>query len=210
MNSGRLTVAKRSRWLPSVVLLLAILFFPAVMLAESALLIRNLAERKVTELPGGDLYWRIEKFSSKADATVAAGQWSLVAESYDAVWLFTLGPKTGPTSKGIKIAEVGPIPRVIAKEYLLRINAASGQPGSTTPIHSHPGSEAYFVLRGIQTIRSPRGLRSVAAGTGEPGNGVNIPMQVSSSGTEELQALVMFVLDATKPFSSPECFPAQN
>ena len=179
-------------------------------MAESALVIRNLAERKAIELPSGELYWRIEKFPSKAAAAAAAGPWSLVAESYDATWLFTLGPKAGSTPNGVKMAEVGPIPRVTAKEYLLRINAASGQPGSTTPIHSHPGSEAYFVLRGIQTTRSPRGLRSVKAGGGEPANGINVPMRVSSSGTEELQSLVMFVLDAAKLFSSPECFPAKD
>jgi hypothetical protein len=32
-------------------------------------------------------------------------------------------------------------------------------------------------------------------------------MQVSSSGSTDLHALVMFVVDATKPFSSPAAFP---
>jgi hypothetical protein len=31
-------------------------------------------------------------------------------------------------------------------------------------------------------------------------------MQVSSSGTTDLQALVMFVVDASKPFATPETF----
>jgi len=30
-----------------------------------------------------------------------------------------------------------------------------------------------------------------------------MPMEISSSGTGDLNALVMFVVDATKPFSSP-------
>ena len=34
-----------------------------------------------------------------------------------------------------------------------------------------------------------------------------MPMEVSSSGTSELNALVMFVVDATKPFSSPATLP---
>ncbi len=206
MNPEPHANAKRNRLISSVVLIFATVFLSASVLGEPALAIRNLAERRVTDLPSGDLYWRIERFPAKVEATAAAGPWSLVAESYGATWLFTLGPKAGSTPKGVKMADVGPIPRVKAKEYLLRINAASGRPGSTTPIHSHPGSEAYFVLRGIQTIRSPRGLRRVNAGSGEPGNGVNVPMQVSSGGTDELQALVLFVLDAAKPFSSPECF----
>ena len=32
-------------------------------------------------------------------------------------------------------------------------------------------------------------------------------MQVSSSGTTDLLALVMFVVDATKPYSSPAALP---
>jgi hypothetical protein len=32
-------------------------------------------------------------------------------------------------------------------------------------------------------------------------------MQVSSTGSVDLQSLVMFVVDASKPFSSPATFP---
>jgi hypothetical protein len=32
-------------------------------------------------------------------------------------------------------------------------------------------------------------------------------MEVSSTGTADLHALVMFVMDATKPFSSPATMP---
>src|SRR5262249_9783765 len=48
---------------------------------------------------------------------------------------------------------------------------------------------------------------SISAGQSMPGHPPNTPMQVSSSGTSELSALVMFVNDATKPFSSPAVFP---
>jgi len=38
-------------------------------------------------------------------------------------------------------------------------------------------------------------------------HGADTPMQVSGSGSVDLHALVMFVLDATKPFSSPAKLP---
>ena len=40
---------------------------------------------------------------------------------------------------------------------------------------------------------------------GQPaaGHGADMPMQVSSTGTGDLHALVMFVVDANRPFSSP-------
>ena len=43
----------------------------------------------------------------------------------------------------------------------------------------------------------------VEAGQAAAGQGGDIPMQVSSSGSTDLHALVMFVVDATRPFSSP-------
>ena len=98
------------------------------------------------------------------------------------------------------------MPRVAAAEYLLRINEASGPPGSTTSVHSHPGSEAFYVLAGEQSIRSTHGITRIETGQSEPGQGANLPMQASSSGRGDLHAFVMFVVDATKPFSSPAQF----
>jgi len=43
----------------------------------------------------------------------------------------------------------------------------------------------------------------VTAGHTEPGQGAENAMEVSSSGSVDLHALVMFVVDADKPFSSP-------
>ncbi|HXZ52295.1 MAG TPA: hypothetical protein VEH51_09865 [Burkholderiales bacterium] len=176
-------------------------------MAAQPLLIKPLAEKKVAELPKGELYWRIENFGSVAQAQAAAGAWSLVAESDGKVWLFTLGPSGGASTDGHKVAEVGPIRRVAAAQYLLRINEATGAPGSTTPVHSHPGSEAFYVLQGEQSVRGPHGTQRVAAGHPEPGHSPGQAMQVSSTGSTDLRSLVMFVVDAGRPFSSPAKLP---
>ncbi len=183
------------------------LLMPWAAVAQQALMIRPLAERKVTDLPSDELFWRIENYPSKEAAQAAAGTWSLVTEAAGKVWLFTLGPAGGSSPGGMKVTEVGPIPRVPAPQYLLRINEASGPPGSVTPVHSHPGSEAFYVLAGEQSIRGPHGTLVVKAGTSEAGQGAGMAMQVSSSGSRELESLVMFVVDATQPFSSPASLP---
>ena len=175
--------------------------------AQQALVIRPLAEKKVAALPPGELFWRIENFASLEQARAAAGEWALVTEAAGKVWLFTLGPSGQASSGGDKLAEVGPIPRVAAPEYLLRINEASGAPGSVTPVHSHPGSEAFFVLTGEQSIRGAHGTMVVRAGQPAAGHAPAMAMQVSSSGATELRSLVMFVVDATRPFSSPATLP---
>ena len=176
--------------------------------APRALTIKPLAEARVAELPPGELFWRIENFESVSKARAAAGPWSLVAEAAGKVWSFTLGPAGGPSSPdAAKVAEVGPIPRIAATRYLLRINDASGPPGSVTNVHSHPGSEAFFVLAGEQSIRSARQTLRVKVGQAEAGQGADQSMQVSSSGSTDLHALVMFVVDADRPFSSPAKLP---
>lgn len=180
---------------------------PLVAWCEQALSIKPLAEKRIARLPDGDLFWRIENFPSVDQAQAAAGPWSLVAESAGKVWLFTLGPAGAASTQAAKVADVGPIPRVQANEYLLRINEASGPPGSTTPIHSHPGSEAFFVLEGQQSIRGEHGTLRIDAGKPEAGHGADQAMQVTSTGQSDLHSLVMFVVDADRPFSSPATLP---
>ena len=122
---------------------------PAVGVAGSGTLaVKGLAEKKVAQLPPGPLFWRVENFATRAQAESAVGPTGLVAETNGKVWLFTLGPSSASSPGGSKVVEVGPLATVVAPEYLLRINEASGPPGSITPVHSHPGSEATYVLAG--------------------------------------------------------------
>jgi hypothetical protein len=181
---------------------------PAVGVAGSGTLaVKGLAEKKVAKLPPGPLFWRVENFPTRAEALSAAGPMGLVAEANGKVWLFTLGPSGASSPGGTKVVEVGPLQAVTAPEYLLRINEASGPPGSITPVHSHPGCEATYVLAGEETFRSPHGVKRIAAGTAEPGHAPDTPMQASSSGSVDLHSLVMFVVDATRPFSRPATLP---
>ncbi len=185
----------------------AVCLFAVSAFAEAPLLIAPLIEKRVEQLPDGTLFWRIENFATLSDATAGASPTSLAVEAAGKVWLFTLGPRGGRSPNAVEVAEVGPIPRVSAKTWLLRINDASGPPGSVTPIHSHPGSEAFYVLEGRQGIRGAHGTMTVEAGMAEAGHGADQAMQVSSSGPTALHALVMFVVDADRPFSSPATLP---
>jgi hypothetical protein len=108
--------------------------WPSTGVEQKALVIQTLAERRVTVLPSGELFWKIDRYSSRTDAQEA----------------------TGPApAGGTSISVVGPIPRI--------------------------GSEA--------------------------GHGPGVAMQVASNGATDLQALVIFVVDANNPFSSPASFP---
>ncbi len=195
----------------AVLLLGMFLLSPAAVaqqgLPAGSLAIKVLAERKVLQLPDGPLFWRIEDYPTLAQAQAAAGLWGLAAESGGKVWLVRLGPASGSAAGSRMVAEIGPLPPVVAPEYLLRFNEPSGPPGSVTVVHTHPGgTEAVYVLGGELCMRTPQGVIRVSAGRTAPGIGAGIPMQVSSCGSTDLRGLVMFLVDATKPFSSPATF----
>jgi hypothetical protein len=177
--------------------------------AVPPLSVKPLVEKRVSTLPSGDLYWRVETLSSLDQAKAAAGEYSLYTERAGKIWLFTLGPRGGATAGATKLADVGPLPPTTAKVYLLRVNEATGPRGALTPVHKHDGSEAFYVLAGEQSIRTVHGTQVVKAGQPEAGHGAGMVMQVGSSGADNLQSLVLFVVDAEKPFSTPAEFPKQ-
>jgi hypothetical protein len=183
-----------------------LLLLPATAAAPGKFAVKPVAEKKLEQLPAGPLYWRLENFPTLAQAQAAAGPTSLAAEVSGKAWLFTLGQKGGATPGGSKIAEIGPVPSITAPEYLVRINHASGRPGAKTAVHSHPGSEAFYVLSGRLGQKTPEGVYYAKGGESMNGHGPGLAMEVFSAGTSDLDQLVMFLVDATKPFSAPAKF----
>lgn len=179
---------------------------PLTAAAQEKLSIKPIADKKLKQLPAGPLYWQIETFPTLHAAQEAASDTSLVAEASGKIWLFTLGPQNGPARGGTKVIEIGPVPPIAAPEYLLRINHAWGPPGAITRRHSHPGSEAFYVLAGRLGQRTPHGVTYADTGQAMNGHGADTPMEVFNGGETDLDQLVMFVVDATRPFSTPASF----
>jgi len=205
----------------AVVWALGMLLPPSTWADGMPYVVKPIAEMKVKQLPKGPLYWRIENFPSLEQAKAAAsaeyrwkpdtvsyeGSPALTAEVAGKVWLFTLGPQGGATAGGTKVAEIGPVPAIAAPEYLLRVNYGHGPPEAKTPVHTHPGSEAFYVVAGRLGQRTPHGVSYVEAGQTMNGHTAGMPMEVFNGGTTELTALIMFVVDAGKPFSVPATLP---
>lgn len=185
---------------------MGMLSLPTPATAQGKFVIKPVVEKKLKQLPAGQLHWRLENFPTLAQAQAVVGPMSLAAEVSGKVWLFTLGPKGGATPGGSKVVEIGPVPPLKAPEYLLRINHAGGPPGAKTAPHTHPGSEAFYVLAGRLGQRTPHGVSYADAGQTMNGHGADTPMIVFNAGTIDLDQLVMFVVDATRPFSTPVKF----
>ena len=164
--------------------------------------VTNIAEMRVPALPDGELYWYVDTFGSLDEAKAASGEFSLATEFDGKAWLFTLANRKAGARGGIHMASIGPVPRFDAPGYLLRINSATAPSGSKTTMHSHPGPEAFLILSGQLTQRTPYGQHVLNAGGTMPGV-PDQPMEVLSTGDEDLKELIMFVVDPTRPFASP-------
>lgn len=191
----------------------------AVAAPEQKYVVQAVAQKKIKELPAGPLYWRVETFPTLTDAKAAVGPdgWnpasvryetttSLIAEVAGKVWVVTLGAKGASTPGGSKVAEIGPLPPIAASEYQLRLNYGSGPAGSKTPVHSHPGSESFYVISGRLGQKSPDGVSYAEARHTMAGHVAGTPMEVFNAGKTDVSALIMFVVDASKPFSVPAKF----
>jgi quercetin dioxygenase-like cupin family protein len=194
-------------------------FSPSPVAAQAKYVVQPIAEMRVKQLPKGELFWRVESFQTldKAKAAAPPYRWNPDTVSYDGLpsltaevagkaWLFILGPKSGAPAGGAEVAEIGPVPPLSAPEYLLRVNYGHGPPGAATPVHTHPGSESFYVMAGKLGQRTPEGVMNVEAGHSMNGHPAGMAMEVFNSGRTELDALIMFVVDATKPFSTPAKF----
>ena len=181
---------------------------PPVASAQPALTVTTLTDKRVTQVPAGPLFWRLETFPTRAAAEAAAGPASVVAELVGITYLATLGPAGGNTVGGTRVAEIGPLQLPTATTYLLRASAMTGAPGSEASVHKHPGAEVYYVLQGVLTVRASSGATTAGAGQSLIGPPGGTPMQPLNAGTTDLQALVLFAVDASQPFSVPATLAA--
>lgn len=182
---------------------------PGARAQETPVNVRTLAERGASELPAGALAWRVERFPTRGDAEAAAGSTGLAVEAGGAVYLVSLLGSDRPPARGRVLAEISPLVRPNAPEYLLRVSELTGPPGSQSPVHSHPGVESYFVIAGELRFRSPDGATTVGAGQGSPGVPGGTAVQATSNGSENLLGLVLFAVDATLPLTAPATLPSE-
>jgi quercetin dioxygenase-like cupin family protein len=78
-------------------------------------------------------------------------------------------------------------------------------PDSKTSLHSHPGSEAIYVLSG-ETIRWPDRTDVVGVGGALAGAAPNSAMEATSTGDDDRVELMMFFVGSTAPFATPAKF----
>lgn len=152
-------------------------------------------------LPKEPLFWHIYTYPTREAAEQARGDsTATVVNSLGKIWLFKIAPEGWRPVGGQKVAVAGPLPHFEAKEYearyleSIRTQASVGH----TPVHRHPGVEAWYVLSGAQCMQIPGKTFFIREGkTGLVPAGV--PMMLTSLPRPE-RALVLVLQDDSQPW----------
>ena len=149
------------------------------------------------------LYWHLDAFSSRAAADGEKAERSTVVESLGRTWLFTIAAKDWRPTRGKRIGQVGPLPLVDAPAYAAVYMEGVFRPGMESPVHRHPGVEAWYTVEGEQCLETPEGkLVQHASGPGVMVR-AGLPMRLTGTGTGVRRSVVLILQDASKPRSTP-------
>jgi quercetin dioxygenase-like cupin family protein len=146
-------------------------------------------------------YWHIDAFATRTAADAARTQRGTVVESLGRLWLFTIAEAGWRPATGERIATAGPLPLIEADAYAAVYMEGVFRPGMRSPIHRHPGVEAWYTLEGEQCLETPQGKlvqRARGAGVMVPGG---VPMILTGTGSSVRRSLVLILQDAAQPRS---------
>lgn len=160
-----------------------------------------IALEALKSLPAKPLFWHIYSYPSIEGARRAKETAiGTAVESLGHAWLFNIAPADWKPKEGKREALIGPLSVVRGKTYVARYMESIIPPGpGGTPVHRHPGPEAWYLLAGIQCIRTPGKTVSLHAGETAfvPGG---VPMTLTHSQTVTRRALVLVLQDSSQPW----------
>ena len=158
------------------------------------------ATPRVGQLDRATAVWHLETFATRALAEKARGPRGTVLEAFGKVWLFTIAKSGWRSSGGVHVAEIGPLPTTPGVEYTAQFMEAVFRPGMKTPVHRHSGPEAWYTVSGETCLETPQGKM-----IDRPGGSSHVvvpggpPMELTATGSEVRQALVLILHDSAQP-----------
>ena len=150
-----------------------------------------LAEIKADK-PPTQLYWHVIEFARLSDAEAEAGKhrWSKAVPTHNRVWLYVFGARNETISGGTAKAVIGPMTVPAGDAVSIRFLTSTFPPGMRTRVHSHPGSEAFYVIEGEQCVETPTVRHRITAGNYYVVQS-GLHVQAAAKGRKSLVALIL-------------------
>jgi quercetin dioxygenase-like cupin family protein len=109
-------------------------------------------------------------------------------------------PGRKPSSKGKRVAEIGPLAISPGEKHSAQYMEAVFTPGMTAAAHLHGGPEAWYTLAGETCLETSDGHFQVGRAGGPA---VIVPtglsMHLTATGTEKRKSLVLILYESSKP-----------
>lgn len=146
------------------------------------------------------LYWHIDRFDSLDAAKEAAGPDGVAAEAHSSVWLMTVEGNTDEHYGGRHVSLIGPLTLPAADRYMMRVQSSLLRTGTTTPVHTHSGTEAFYVVSGEQCLETLQVGHRLLAGRSFflPAGAIHRGRVI---GSDVRRALALVLHDAAHPAS---------
>jgi hypothetical protein len=159
-----------------------------------------LVNQSVGVLPKEPVYWHLYTYPDRARAEAAKRGHETIVESLGRVWLMSIAAVGWRAAGGERVATIGPLPLGDAQNYTAQYMEAIFPPGFHTPVHRHPGPEAWYTVAGEVCVETPEG-KSVGRASEQAGVIVRggLPMRLSVTGTEQRRSLVLILHDSSRP-----------
>jgi len=154
------------------------------------------------KLSRSSVFWHLDNYPNKAAAETAKGPNGTVVEALGKIWLFTIAEAGWRPSGGVRVAEIGPLLIKPGEQYSTRYMESIFTPGMTSPVHRHPGPEAWYTTAGEICLETPEGKSYGRAGesTVVP---AGPPMHLTATGTEQRRSLALILYESSQPSSIP-------
>jgi quercetin dioxygenase-like cupin family protein len=159
-----------------------------------------LESRSLGQLPDVQLFWHLYEVPSRADASAVNAPRATIVEVFGKTWLFSIAPREWQSPTGRLISIVGPLPHSAAKSYTARYLEGVIPPGEKTPVHTHAGPEAWYLLAGAECLETPEGIMVAHAGDSAVVR-EGLPMMLSSVGKETRNAFALILHDSAQPWT---------
>ena len=158
------------------------------------------ASEALGALPKEPVYWHLYTYPNRAAAEAAKRSGETVTESLGRAWLMNIAAASWRPPDGELVAEIGPLPVNAEGNYTAQYMEAIFPPGFDTPVHRHPGPEAWYTISGEVCLETPEG-KSIGR-AGEKGGVIvrgGLPMRLSVTGTAQRRSLVLILHDSSQP-----------
>lgn len=157
-----------------------------------------ITEQEQGPLGSRSVFWHVTRFETRQAAERVRGSQESVIDAFGSFWLMTLGDSAWRPAAGTHVAAIGPLPIEPGKSYAALYMEASMHPGDKTPVHRHPGPEAWYTLSGQTCLETPNGTQ-----TGRPDGPPVIvaggqPMELTATGTTVRRSIVLILHESGK------------